>query len=60
MEEPTRLVLGDGHILSVIKFKSGYSIGLFEPNMGNSLWFKDCLTLAQAVHIYAVEELLHR
>jgi hypothetical protein len=60
MEIPTRLVLKDGYIFSVIKEKSGYCIGLFEPNMGKSIWFKDCLTLAQAVHIYAVEELLHR
>lgn len=60
MEEPTRLVLGDGYIFSVLKWKSGYSIGLFEPNMGRSLWFKDCLTLAQALDLYVKTELMHR
>jgi hypothetical protein len=60
MEIPTRLVLKDGYIFSVIKEKSGYSIGLFKPNMGNSVWFKDCLTLAQALDLYVKTELMHR
>jgi hypothetical protein len=60
MEIPTRLVLKDGYIFSVIKEKSGYCIGLFEPNMGKSIWFKDFLTLAQALDLYVKTELMHR